>query len=187
MKIVVISDIHGSEYWLSKALKQIKDADRYIFLGDFLYHGPRNIIPEGYNPLKTSDIIKNTENKSFVCGNCDAPVDNFLMGFSEPVYYSVETYGDFKLFITHGWDPDIKDSLKMAHKNKSDIILYGHTHISGIENYENTVLFNPGSVALPKSGTPNSCGIIITEKNKLILNLYDIEKNEIYKKTELIK
>jgi hypothetical protein len=42
MKIGVISDIHGSSVYLEKALNSIGEVDRYIILGDVLYHGARN-------------------------------------------------------------------------------------------------------------------------------------------------
>jgi len=41
MKLFFISDIHGSEYYLNKALERFKEekADYIVILGDHLYHG----------------------------------------------------------------------------------------------------------------------------------------------------
>ena len=52
MKLMFISDIHGSTTWLEKALNKFHEekADYIVLLGDALYHGPRNPIPEGYSP-----------------------------------------------------------------------------------------------------------------------------------------
>ena len=49
MKLLVISDIHGSPVYLKKVLDifERENYDKLILLGDELYHGPRNPIPEG--------------------------------------------------------------------------------------------------------------------------------------------
>ena len=44
MKILIISDIHGSSYYAEK-IKEIDEKekpDQIILLGDLYYHGPRN-------------------------------------------------------------------------------------------------------------------------------------------------
>lgn len=44
MKVLVISDIHGSSYY-AKKIKEInkkEEPDKIIVLGDLYYHGPRN-------------------------------------------------------------------------------------------------------------------------------------------------
>ena len=52
MKWMIASDIHGSAVYLEKLLEAYKQekADRMLLLGDLLYHGPRNDLPEGYQP-----------------------------------------------------------------------------------------------------------------------------------------
>ena len=49
MKLFIASDIHGSAYWCEKMLKAFEEsgADTALLLGDLLYHGPRNDLPEG--------------------------------------------------------------------------------------------------------------------------------------------
>ncbi len=37
-------------FTLKKALNVLSDCDVLLHGGDVLYHGPRNDIPEGYNP-----------------------------------------------------------------------------------------------------------------------------------------
>ena len=44
MKVLVISDIHGSGYYAEK-IKEINEKEKpekIILLGDLYYHGPRN-------------------------------------------------------------------------------------------------------------------------------------------------
>ena len=52
MKLLIASDIHGSAYYCRKLLEAYKkeEADKLILLGDILYHGPRNDLPEEYVP-----------------------------------------------------------------------------------------------------------------------------------------
>ena len=52
MKIMVAADIHGSAFYCNKLLSRykIEKPDKLLLLGDILYHGPRNELPEDYNP-----------------------------------------------------------------------------------------------------------------------------------------
>ena len=35
-----------------------EEADRLLLLGDILYHGPRNPLPDGYAPHKVAEMLK---------------------------------------------------------------------------------------------------------------------------------
>ena len=52
MKYFIASDIHGSAYWCRRTLEKFEKsgAERLILLGDILYHGPRNDLPQEYAP-----------------------------------------------------------------------------------------------------------------------------------------
>ena len=52
MKLMITSDIHGSALYCARMLDMFdrEGADRLLLLGDILYHGPRNDLPEGYAP-----------------------------------------------------------------------------------------------------------------------------------------
>ena len=56
MRILVISDIHGSLNDLKKVLEKEK-FDKLFILGDLYYHGPRNKLPDGYNSMETSNVL----------------------------------------------------------------------------------------------------------------------------------
>ena len=64
MKLFIASDIHGSAFWCEKMLEAYKaeNADRMLLLGDLLYHGPRNDLPQDYNPKKVIEMLSRFKN-----------------------------------------------------------------------------------------------------------------------------
>ena len=67
MKWMIASDIHGSAAYLEKLLEAYKQekADRMLLLGDLLYHGPRNDLPEGYQPKRVIELLNGMKRNSF--------------------------------------------------------------------------------------------------------------------------
>jgi hypothetical protein len=179
MKIGVISDTHGSVKCFEKAIDLLGKVDKYIHLGDYLYHGPRNPLPEDYDPKKLAEIMKKY-NISYISGNCDSPVDNYVLEIPEFKYYSVESYGDFSFFYTHGYSPSLKDAIEMAVDKECHFLFHGHTHVSGVHEKEDIVIVNPGSTSLPKENTPKSCCLIELVKNKVIIKLINLDNGEFY-------
>ena len=81
MKYFIASDIHGSLIIVKKCWKPGKreEADRIVFLGDILYHGPRNPLPEAYNPKEVAICSIPYPDRLFcVRGNCDSEVDQMV-------------------------------------------------------------------------------------------------------------
>ena len=59
MKLLVVSDIHGSYYYARK-IEEIyneEQPDKLILLGDLYYHGPRNPLPRAYSPMDVAQIL----------------------------------------------------------------------------------------------------------------------------------
>ena len=87
MKLMIASDIHGSAYYCKKMIEayQREQADRLLLLGDILYHGPRNDLPEGYDP-KAVIAMLNPLKQELLCvrGNCDTEVESTGRLFSPP-------------------------------------------------------------------------------------------------------
>ena len=59
MKIMIASDIHGSAYWCRKLLeaREREQPNKLLLLGDILYHGPRNPLPDEYAPAKVAEML----------------------------------------------------------------------------------------------------------------------------------
>ncbi len=84
MKWMIASDIHGSAAYLEKLLEAYKQekADRMLLLGDLLYHGPRNHLPEGYQPKRVIELLNGMKDDILcVRGNCEAEVDQMVLEF----------------------------------------------------------------------------------------------------------
>lgn len=158
MRYMIISDIHGSSLFLEKVLKIFKDEayDYLIILGDILYHGPRNPIPEGHDPQGVVQLLNPLSHKIIACrGNCEAEVDQMLLEFPCLGDYSQIMDGDIRLFATHGHLYTADTFPKVTGK---EVFLYGHTHLWELRKEGDLLICNPGSLTLPKENRPHTYG-----------------------------
>ena len=153
MKLMIASDIHGSEYYCRKLLEayEREQADRLLLLGDILYHGPRNDLPKGYQPKKVIELL-NRYKQDILCvrGNCDTEVDQMVLEFPVLADYCVVADGKKLIYATHGHHFN-EQNLPPLHKG--DILLCGHTHVPKYTAQEDYIYMNPGSVSIPKEGS----------------------------------
>jgi putative phosphoesterase len=167
MKIFVASDIHGSAFWCRKMIEAYKTekADLLLLLGDILYHGPRNDLPEEYAPKQVLAML-NELKSDIMCvrGNCDTEVDQMVLDFSVLSETALLFADGKKIIATHGHIKNDENPPAMA---QDSLLLCGHTHIQGIKECDGFTYVNPGSVSIPKGGTPN--GYAIIEKGEVIL------------------
>lgn len=171
MKFLIASDIHGSAYWCRKVLEKADalQADRLILLGDLLYHGPRNPLPDEYSPKEVSAMLNARADRILaVRGNCDAEVDQMVLTFPMMADYAVMPVGNRLLFITHGhlFHNDHLPALRPG-----DILLHGHTHVSVLEEHDTHIYMNPGSASLPKPNHPHGCMLL----EDSVFTWYDLE------------
>lgn len=156
MRYFIISDIHGSSAYLKKALDLFAAGsyDYLVILGDILYHGPRNQIPEGYNPQEVVSLLNPLAKQIIACrGNCEAEVDQMLLKFPCLSDYSLIVDGKVSLFATHG-HLYTADNFPMT--PGTSVFLSGHTHLWVLEQKEDVVVCNPGSITLPKENRPHT-------------------------------
>ncbi|WP_454946842.1 phosphodiesterase [Cryptobacterium curtum] len=161
MKLVIASDIHGSALWCGKLMNEIEreSPNMVLLLGDLLYHGPRNDLPEGYAPKQVVPMLNSLADQVLaVRGNCDAEVDQMVLSFPCMADYTMVADGAQRMFCTHGhlWSPTNPASLPAL--PDGTIFLSGHTHVKQNELLEladgRTIrVVNPGSVSVPKDGS----------------------------------
>lgn len=84
-------------------------ADRLLLLGDLLYHGPRNDLPEGYAPKEVIPLLNGLK-PALLCvrGNCDAEVDQMVLDFPILADYAVLPVGRRLVYATHGHVHNLK-------------------------------------------------------------------------------
>lgn len=173
MKLFIISDIHGSEYYLKEVMKryQSEKPDYFIILGDILYHGPRNQLPKGYNPVGVIDILNEYSSKIIaVRGNCDSEVDEMVLDFPIMSTYSTLLFNNRRIFLTHGHIYNEDNKLAVS---EGDVVMSGHTHILKIEEIDQVLYLNPGSISIPKENNPHTYAVL--ENNQFMIK--DLEGN----------
>lgn len=150
MKYFIASDIHGSLKYCKNLFEAFEreQADKILLLGDLLYHGPRNDLPEEYNPKAVIELLNQYKNK-IICvrGNCDTEVDQMVLDFPIMADYAVLTMDDVVVYATHGHVHGENNPPKLCGK---DVLLCGHTHVPKCEQKEGFFYMNPGSVSIPK-------------------------------------
>ena len=160
MKILIASDIHGSAYYCRKLLEALdrEEAPRMLLLGDILYHGPRNDLPEEYAPKEVINMLNPLKNRIVsVRGNCEAEVDQMVLDFPVLADYCLMPAGDHMMFCTHG---HIYNEEHLPPMMPGDILLYGHTHVPRAEKAGVKWMLNPGSVSIPKDGSIQSYAVL---------------------------
>ncbi|MFT5236400.1 MAG: putative phosphoesterase, partial [Shewanella sp.] len=145
-------------------------AQYLLLLGDILNHGPRNAIPPGYAPMKVVDLLNAYGDKIIaVRGNCDSEVDQMLLSFPMMADYNWVLLADGRrLFLTHGHLYRADNAIDLS---AGDILASGHTHLPVAEKQGDIILFNPGSVTIPRGDNKASYGVLAD--NKLSVMSFD--------------
>ena len=152
MRVLVLSDSHGSRGNVDLALRRQPTAEVVLHLGD------------GFDDLEYARFEYPDKMFLQVCGNCDR-----CCPF--PAEETITLLGK-KIILTHGHIYRVKYTLEdiIAHgqQENADIVLFGHTH-TPVTGYEDGLYWmNPGAL---KS---RSYGIIdITDKG-IVTNLVEL-------------
>jgi len=160
MKFLIVSDIHGSLKYAQRAIEIFKEeaCDQIICLGDVLYHGPRNPLPEAYNPKEVALLLNDYKDKIIgVRGNCDSEVDQMVLDFPMMADHQSLFIDGRRIFLTHG---HLYHRDKMPKLSTGDVFIHGHYHIPMTDVLEGVYYLNPGSITLPKNNSVNSYAIL---------------------------
>lgn len=168
MKIMIASDIHGSALYAGQLMARFdaEQPDRLLLLGDLLYHGPRNPLPEGYDPMGVCALLNADGVRQRIVavrGNCDSEIDQMVLQFPMMGDYALLLSDGRTLFATHGhiFGPDNPP----PNVTPGALVVSGHTHVSMCERRGELWFVNPGSVSLPKQNTTR--GYMILEPSGL--------------------
>ena len=140
MRIGIISDSHGNTMAIDMAVKMAGKVDCWLHAGDL-------IGDVEYLSMVTEKEIFN------VAGNCDWPQ------MTVPDALLISKAGH-RIFLAHGHNYGVKrssDEIKSTAIAKgADIVVYGHTHVAVIQQEENCLTINPGSISFPRDGEGQS-------------------------------
>lgn len=133
MKVLIVSDTHGSHRNLERVLEREKPLDMLIHLGDV--EGGEDYI-EAIADCQTHIVAGNNDFFS------DLPrEEEFFIGGSH-------------IFITHGHYYYVsmnENRLREEARGRgADIVMYGHTHRPAFSEENGLIVLNPGSVAYPR-------------------------------------
>lgn len=175
MKYLIASDIHGDSVSAEILIEKFKknNCDKIILLGDILYHGPRNDLPENYNPKKVVEVLNEYADKIIaVRGNCDAEVDQMVLNFNLLEDAFLEESGRI-YYLTHGHHTNAEEP---ADLKEGTTVLHGHTHIIKKDVIDGVTYLNIGSITLPKENT-SKCYAVLDENGVHVYDLNDMAIN----------
>lgn len=152
MKLMFISDIHGSLSATEHALSLFERSGSHwlILLGDVLNHGPRNPLPDRYDPPAVAERLNGYASRIIaVRGNCDSEVDQMLLNFPLMASWQQVLLPQRRLFLTHC---HLYHPQQLPPLAAGDVLVYGHTHLPQAQRQGEHIYFNLGSISLPKGG-----------------------------------
>ena len=156
MKIIIVSDTHGSSASLSRVMELNKDADAVVHCGD--RRDEMDLIKMKYPDKQYFEVR----------GNCDFDSDL-------PLTITFELDG-FKFMATHGHSLSVKFGLGQlfyaAQQEGVDAAFYGHTHIARDDLVEGIHLINPGSCG----GWGASFAVVETRNGQMLTNIAYLKK-----------
>ena len=134
MKVLVVSDSHGRHDLLRKAIGQEAPIDMLIHAGDI-----EGDLDKILGPKREYEVHAVAGNMYW--GDSLEAADLFDMG-------------GHKVFLTHGHRHGVSYTLanlrEAAEDCGADVAIYGHTHMPALDEQNDIMLLNPGSVSKPR-------------------------------------
>ena len=182
MKIFVISDIHGSLSAFNKAMDAFyrEGAELLVICGDYLNHGPRNDIPDGYDTKGLAAALNSVKHLVVgVRGNCDSEVDQMMLEFPVLAPYTnivvpgatgtagnvAGNGGSFdadvtcggavrRIFVHHGHLMTAQEAARL--NPLGTVIVSGHTHVPVLERFSLAAESAPCAAGSQNAKSPSS-------------------------------
>ncbi|WP_462412902.1 phosphodiesterase [Neobacillus sp. Marseille-QA0830] len=182
MKLGIISDTHGGYENTLRALELLKGAEQICHIGDVLYHGPRNDIPETYNPKQLAEFLAGRSDIVYVRGNCDADVDEMVLEQDLSQKSRVISFDNYKFYLVHGYEETEEERIQRAKELGCHVVISGHTHVKVLREQDGIIMLNPGSTTIPKDGTSS---FAFYENGQI--ELWDLDSQTVIKVLQLNK
>ena len=145
MKVLIVSDTHGYEGNMWKAIYREEPVDMFIHCGD-IEHMPTELKKYFTCPVH---VVK---------GNND-----YMLRLPEVERFEIAGY---RVLLTHGHHHNIyrnQDAMfYYGEENQVDIVMFGHIHIPVIARSRGVTILNPGSISLPRQEGGRPSYIVMT-------------------------
>ena len=162
MKVLVISDTHRDNENYLKVLEQEKDIDVVIHCGD----------------------VEGTEYAIEKACNCDAYIvggnNDYFSALPKELEIELEGY---RILITHGHQYYVSMGPEFIKKEAIakgvHMVIFGHTHKPLVEEGDNVILLNPGSLTYPRQQgkEPSYITLFLEKSNAPIIQIHYLKKN----------
>ena len=184
MKLGIVSDVHCNPRALGEALRLMRDADRFLCLGDSIYE--YRFCDETVDLLRRHDVLTirgNHEEVYFGSHGARArahrPPDPGLAAWldGQPHTRMIELDG-CRIQMVHAtpWPPyreyvlPTSDTFPQLAESGADIVLYGHTHHAVARRVGDALIVNPGSAGEARGVGENafvSCAMLDTASREV--------------------
>lgn len=144
MRILIVSDTHGSIRNFDEVIEREKEIDVMLHLGD----------------------IEGDEDYMEAVLGCPVYVVGGNNDFFSRLPNEIDIrIGKYKVFMTHGHgyhvSMDTRKLKQAARARGADIVMYGHTHRPDIDLEDGVIAINPGSLAYPRQSGRKATYIIM--------------------------
>ena len=154
-RVAVVSDTHGDLSRLAHVQQKLGKVDWLLHAGDFLRDAQPVARQLGIAPDRVRAVI----------GNCDQHL-------IEPMQDLFAIEG-VSFLLVHGHYFGVKSSLdRIYHKARETgvrVAVFGHSHTPVCTDEGGVLLFNPGSLSMPRiPKTPPTCGLLEIKDGAII-------------------
>jgi len=130
----------------------LSDADVIIHCGDVLYHGPKFVPVEGYDPAGLAEAINASSAPVLIArGNADSDVDQLVLDVPLQQPYLFAQLDDLRILASHGHLMPPDELVRLCQRWGVNLLLTGHSHAPMVEQHESVMHLNPGSPTYPSA------------------------------------
>ncbi len=157
-KILIVSDTHGQQDRMIRAIVE-EQPDLLLHAGDI------------ENNIDTVIPVTAKCRRLVVRGNCDYGSEYKSEIFIEEEGVKIlmlhgNNYGHGKCYCNPAQDPE--PLYAYAKSMEADVLIHGHTHVPKLIEAEGLLIFNPGSLTLPRGGNAPSYGVMEVENGHIL-------------------
>ncbi len=155
MKLVILSDTHGSTQAVERVFSEQPDAELYLHAGDV---------------LRDAEYLATLVGAELNAGEQDESVSPRVIGVPGNTDWPDGNPAGHRILLAHGHSFGVQYTTKFfadaAAESNCDIAVYGHTHIVDVSPGTPITVLNPGSAARPRDAYEPSYMVVEMEEGQ---------------------